>query len=344
LRAAFPSLFSYCVTRLGFSEDVACRRIDVARLARRHPALFPLLASGELSLSVVALLKHQLSQENAPELLSAVAGKTVQQAREVLAAHFPQPDTPSRVRKLPERAYLQPAPVPNGRAQVCNEAERVAPTQATSPPALASQLAQVAPASAPTPSGTTRPAQRIAPLAPARYKVELTADAELKAKLELARDLMRHANPSGDFAPILSRALDLLIAEVEKRRFGARSKRTSAASTSSSKPAPASSPYVPRPTRRKVAARDGLRCCWTDETGRRCNSRAWLEHDHEIPRGKGGDSEEGNVRLFRRAHNRLEAERQFGRQHVEHAIARARHARRKRREERASEESVDPDG
>src|SRR5690349_20585148 len=64
LRAACPSLFSYCVTRLGFSEDEACRRIEVARLARRHPALFPLLASGELSLSVAALLKPVLSLAN----------------------------------------------------------------------------------------------------------------------------------------------------------------------------------------------------------------------------------------------------------------------------------------
>jgi hypothetical protein len=162
--------------------------------------------------------------------------------------------------------------------------------------------------------------------------------------VELARDLMRHANPSGDFAPILSRALDLLIADVEKRRFGARSKRTSAKSRPASKLAPASSPYVPRSTRRNVAARDGLRCCWTDDTGRRCNSRAWLEHDHEVPRGKGGGSEEGNVRSLCRAHNRLEAERQFGRQHVAHAIARARDARRKRRDERASEARVVPGG
>src|SRR5262245_12825535 len=86
LRAACPSLFAYCVTRLGFSEDEACRRIDVARLARRHPTLFPALASGELSLSVAALLKPVVTSDNCAELLAALVGKTVQQAREVLAA------------------------------------------------------------------------------------------------------------------------------------------------------------------------------------------------------------------------------------------------------------------
>ena len=35
LEAACSSMFSYCVNRLGLSEDEACRRIEVARLARR---------------------------------------------------------------------------------------------------------------------------------------------------------------------------------------------------------------------------------------------------------------------------------------------------------------------
>src|SRR5688572_28957217 len=101
--AACSSLFSYCVNRLGLSEDEACRRIEVARLARRCPAMFPLLASGALSLSVAALLKPHLSNVDAERLLAAVAGKSVQLAREALAACFPRPDVPSSVRKLPER-------------------------------------------------------------------------------------------------------------------------------------------------------------------------------------------------------------------------------------------------
>ena len=40
LDAACSSMFDYCVNRLGLSEDEACRRIDVARLARRFPAMF----------------------------------------------------------------------------------------------------------------------------------------------------------------------------------------------------------------------------------------------------------------------------------------------------------------
>src|SRR4051812_37617488 len=104
LDAGYGSMFAYCVARLGLSEDEACRRIDVARLARRFPGLFPLLANGELTLSVAALLKGALTKENVAELIAGVPRKSVAQAREVLAARFPRPDVPATIRKLPARA------------------------------------------------------------------------------------------------------------------------------------------------------------------------------------------------------------------------------------------------
>lgn len=57
LHAACSSMFDYCVNRLALSEDEACRRIDIARLARRYPALYPMLADGSISLTVAAALK-----------------------------------------------------------------------------------------------------------------------------------------------------------------------------------------------------------------------------------------------------------------------------------------------
>ena len=59
----------------------------------------------------------------------------------------------------------------------------------------------------------------IEPLSPGRYRLLLTLSAEQKAKLELARDLMSHANRTGDLAVVVERALDELISRLEKRRF-----------------------------------------------------------------------------------------------------------------------------
>ena len=57
---------------------------------------------------------------------------------------------------------------------------------------------------------SVRQHDRLEPLSADRYKVQFTADQELKDKLDRARDLLRHANPSGDLGVIVNRALDLL--------------------------------------------------------------------------------------------------------------------------------------
>jgi hypothetical protein len=68
LRAACSSMFVYCTERLGMSEDEACRRIDAARIARRYPLAYRLLDAGELTLTVLCLLKDMLTLENHAEL------------------------------------------------------------------------------------------------------------------------------------------------------------------------------------------------------------------------------------------------------------------------------------
>src|SRR5207245_2739558 len=51
--AAYDSMFDYCVHELHMSEDVALKRIRVARMARQFPAIFPRVADGRLGLSAV---------------------------------------------------------------------------------------------------------------------------------------------------------------------------------------------------------------------------------------------------------------------------------------------------
>ena len=45
LEWTFSSMFAFCVGELGFSEDVACNRIDLARAARRMPVILEALRS-----------------------------------------------------------------------------------------------------------------------------------------------------------------------------------------------------------------------------------------------------------------------------------------------------------
>lgn len=58
------------------------------------------------------------------------------------------------------------------------------------------------------------------PLSPGRFRLELTIDEALKDKLELARDLLSHANPSRDWATVINRGADALLTQLQRRKFG----------------------------------------------------------------------------------------------------------------------------
>ena len=160
----FSSLFSYCVAELRFSEDEACRRIEAARLARRFPAIYPLLETGAVSLTVLGLLKPHLTDDNHRELLAGVSGSSVRQAKEWLAARFPQPDVPSTIRKqaercpvpvmLPELAAAAVSPtesVPNGAELILRAASIHATTRANAGASRASAGSSRAAVSGPFP-------------------------------------------------------------------------------------------------------------------------------------------------------------------------------------------------
>jgi hypothetical protein len=60
----------------------------------------------------------------------------------------------------------------------------------------------------------------IDPLSPGRYRLQLMLSAQQKDKLELARDLMSHANPSGELSIVLEHALDQLGREIFTGKTG----------------------------------------------------------------------------------------------------------------------------
>jgi len=53
---AFSSMFAFCVGELGFSEDAAYNRINLARAARRMPLILEALRSGQVHLAGLRLL------------------------------------------------------------------------------------------------------------------------------------------------------------------------------------------------------------------------------------------------------------------------------------------------
>jgi hypothetical protein len=280
LAAAYSSMFEFCTKRLGLSEGESFRRLTAARLVRRFPAILELVERGSIHLSALVRLRDHLTDENHSELLREASGKGKQELERLLAARNPQPDAPSKIRRLPTPRERKPS----------------------TPLTLSLPAAE-----APRP-----PASPPAPLSANRYKVQFTTDQVLKDKLERALDLLSHANPGRDLAVVVERGIDLLLADLEKKKLG-RAKRPRA----ERKNRPGA---ISRAVRREVFARDGERCTYVSEEGRRCEAKAFAELDHIEPRARGGSAESDNLRVLCRAHNRLEAERAFGKEHVARRI------------------------
>jgi 5-methylcytosine-specific restriction endonuclease McrA len=290
LRAACTSMLDFCRRRLGMSEGAAFRRITAARLVKRFPALLARIERGEIHLSTLVLLRPHLTEVNVEELAAAVAGKTQRQVEELLARLAPKPDVPSAIVELG---------LPSNDAR---------------PTLFAGSDASHLP---------SEPRARIEPLSEARYKVQLTAGADLKAKLERASDLMRHRNPSGDLAILIDAAMDLLLAKLEKERLGkVKAPREPAKPTAGSASGSGScrGRAIPAGVRRAVFERDGEQCTFIDEAGDRCPQRGHLELDHVEARALGGTNAASNLRVRCRAHNRLAAEEVFGKAHVAERI------------------------
>ena len=74
---------------------------------------------------------------------------------------------------------------------------------------------------------------------------------------------------------------------------------------------------IPAAIKRAVHERDGGRCRYVDEQGRRCGARDRLEFHHRHPFGFGGDHSVGNVALVCQQHNHRLAEIDYGQQAME---------------------------
>ncbi len=192
-RKACSSMFVYCTEVLHLSEAEAYLRIAVARTARQHPMLLEMLAGARLHLSGIERLAPHLTESNREELLARAAHKSKRQIEELIVELKPKPDVPTVVRKLPQRR---------------------SPTPSTSqtPPA---ELRPDGVLSQPTSGPIRQPTKAVEPLAPSRYKIQFTADAELHEKLRRLCAL----TGSADLAAVIDQAVTEKLERLEARRF-----------------------------------------------------------------------------------------------------------------------------
>jgi hypothetical protein len=290
LREGYHSLFVYGRDVLGLSEAEAYTRIEVARAARRFPEILDLLAAGSVSLTALRLLAPHLTPANHLEALESARGKRKAEVQVIVASLAPRPDVPASVRGLPAPA-----------ARALDLAAPLAPTPA---PECTPASRPVEPLAIPAP--LVRPAA-LAPLAPDRYKLQVTISGGTLEKLRAAQDMLGHAVPSADEAVIVDRALDALLVELARKKF---------ADTSRPRPSSGPKPGARRPSaevKRAVWRRDLGRCAFVGPSGHRCDARRFVEFHHVDPYALGGEASVDQIQLRCRRHNDYEGQMYFGR-------------------------------
>lgn len=297
------SLFAYCLSVLGYSEQAAYRRIQAARAARDHPVVLERLANGELTLTAVVILAPHLRADNVAELLEAARGRRTREIEALAARLAPRPDCNDLLRAIP------------------TSLEKAAPKELPPVPAMSSLPEPVrvpgsaltgGPARSAAPEGIHSPSpadEKIEPLSAERHLFRFTGSSGLRNKYERARALLSGPRSRGSMEAVVEAGLDALLDRLDPERRIARRK------------ARRRKRLIPLPSARRISAglrdtvweRDGGRCTFTAPDGVRCAATSRLEIDHVRPYALGGPSDDSaNLRLMCRTHNQLLARRVFG--------------------------------
>jgi hypothetical protein len=318
----YSSMHEFCVGALRLSEDAAFKRIQAGRIARRFPAIFEGLADGRFHLAGICLLAPHLTPDNSEDLLRAAECRRKSEIEQMLVRRF------SRARVSP---VLQACQVVSGSGDVC--ATSLAPGQVDVSCERDANLTSIDDG-----EGT------VAGSSVVRRMLRLNVHDSTYEKLRYAQSLLSHAVPNGDISEVLDRALDALITQLEKRKFGGGPRQRAPRENGLGKGGEYSSGangsgasdvagfnardrFIPARVRRDVWERDQGRCTFVSASGHRCDARRFLEFDHIQPIARGGEATVEGLRLRCRAHNHYEAERAFGREFMEAKRREARQAR-----------------
>ncbi len=265
----FASLFDFLHKELGLSRGMAHYRLVATRLVEKFPEVVEPLRDGRLCMSSVVELARVITQENRGEVLPRFFDRSRQEAKQVVAELLPAEVVPVRT------------VVTSGRASSTVELGLIEVIPETVRPGV---KLPVAPA----------PRTVVEPLTRQESRMHVTVSPAFLALLKKAKAGQSHVQPGATDEQVLTAALELLVAQQEKRRAA-----------------------VPPKVKREVRKRDGGKCTWSLSNGGTCGSDIRTEIDHVVPRGRGGPSTTDNCRVLCDVHNREAARQVYGDAHMD---------------------------
>jgi len=344
LPRGYSSLFEFCTGHLKYSRFAAGRRIAAARAVARFPVLGKMISKGRLNLHAVSAVAGILTGENLREVIGRIAGRSSREVDAIAASYRPRKMLRDRVRPV----FVMAPPSADGSGA---GGETPSPgAGSTESPDHEDPRPHVDRGSAPgtgdDPRGraTTGPAERDTRRGGGRtphrgehdgrdasrpvdisggrterarickkFRMEFAVDTRFMERLEKIRELLSTRFPAGiGFEDLFMLLMDDYI---ERNSPEARAARRKARSSSKAV-ADGRSRSIPRAVRDEVYLRDGGMCTFVSPDGRRCRSRWNLQIDHKVPVCRGGANSPDNLRLLCGRHNRMEAERLLGEDHM----------------------------
>lgn len=148
-----------------------------------------------------------------------------------------------------------------------------------------------------------------------RVRMSVDMPTSLLEKIERAQDLLSTGTACDKLKAmevVFTEWLDMKDPVKKAERAKVREFKRTAKSCSnriSSKPAASASKFkrapIPSAVKHAVTLRDGHRCTFVDQKGRRCDERRWIDTHHIKPVSRGGTNDLGNLATLCSAHHDL---------------------------------------
>jgi hypothetical protein len=279
----YSSIFDWLVKDLGYSESAAYRRMQAARLLQAVSEVASKLESGELGLTVLSKVQTLIRAD--------------------------EKRTGERISTKEKSEILAKVESCSGR-----EAEH----------RLAAHFPDLAMAGL---------KEKVRTISENQVSVQVTFTREQFQKLKRIEEVLSHTHIAASNAALLDAAMDVFLEKKDPlKKKDALKKivppppvpRDTVAEVTHLNRSNRNAPLKRNTTAVKPSARNvefrksGGMCEYRDpKTGRRCESRHFLEIDHIQPRALGGTNSPDNLRTLCRTHNLLMAEQIFGRKKIE---------------------------
>jgi 5-methylcytosine-specific restriction endonuclease McrA len=332
------STYDYCRRRLRYSESGANRRIRTARVIARHPEVAARLVTGRVTLCAISRVARLVLERRKDALLEQIEGKRLDQIDAIVASFRPrhQP-VPDRIQVMTvERAPTEPAPTkpeptvepdtqPTLRRHLPHQAiddtppepdddtQEMSPPQPTTP--AKSEHALPKPQQPPSPPSQQQSQPPSPPRIERYFKFAFAVDAGAMARFTRVQAIASsRVRRSVGLAEVFDLLCDTYLERHDPvRRALRRQKKEQPVETTRSDSSQNPSRHIPIAVRDRIFQRDGGRCTFVAPDGTRCQATESLQIDHIHPFAAGGANDPANLRLLCPVHNRLAAERYFGR-------------------------------